>query len=727
MTNFSLAEQVCRPQRIGLFGHRGVGKTTLLTMWYREAVGGRLSELRLAAGDAPTANYLAAKILHLENGEALPATLAETELRVQLYHQSQRLELLVKDYQGEHVRIGSTQPIRDFLRDCDAVLLCLDPAILDDPRERLEAQQEVEQVIEDYLALEKGNAHPRPMALVLTKSDRLPPTPEGTDEATHLRQLVETHLGMTLHALRQHAPQQPLFAVSALGGAPSKTLRPQSLAEPLCWLAGALQAQDKERLAQLAESNAPLLVVQRAIDVLSKRYPGAKFVEQQRRRCQERRRQRTMRRVVAGIAAVVVCGLGLFGYEALGAYRMRQLDEREADPAIKAEEWKAYQSSHPARHVLGFGSAREEEEHLKALEQQQRRERARVRFAELKQRAANPDANPEEVWKEYEAFQNEYKDLPFDEETAQLRAVLKPRYDARLEQRAELALSELRQAQELAPEERDLILRRNRLSALVKKADEFLRTFPGTPQEKEARQRRDWARERIDDLDFEVARLYSTENPLNFQTRREQYLTYLDLHANGRHAEEAKSALDTIDRDWERHDWKPVADQWRQACSNVKELTARSQHYIRVHPQGKYRERAEEMLRWCGQVTEEREYRVILKSGKFDKSLTRVLRSAPDLSVELEVGGVRYGPSQVVADSLTPEWNYEFPRPIRWKMGDQVRIFVYNHDYYKKLMFEINSGDDPLGMNFLSVPVESGPHSVLFESDYWMPRVPSPK
>src|SRR5579871_6949756 len=74
----TLAERLCRPQRIGVFGHRGVGKTTLLTMLYREGVGGRLADLRLAAADARTANYLSDKIQQLESGSALPATLGET-------------------------------------------------------------------------------------------------------------------------------------------------------------------------------------------------------------------------------------------------------------------------------------------------------------------------------------------------------------------------------------------------------------------------------------------------------------------------------------------------------------------------------------------------------------------------------------------------------------------------------------------------------------------------
>src|SRR5438477_12019497 len=101
----ALAERLCRPQRVGVFGHRGVGKTTLLTMLYREAVGGRLPGLRLAAADARTAENLSDKILLLESGQRLPATLAETDLRFHLYHGNTRLELLVKDYQVKHVAL----------------------------------------------------------------------------------------------------------------------------------------------------------------------------------------------------------------------------------------------------------------------------------------------------------------------------------------------------------------------------------------------------------------------------------------------------------------------------------------------------------------------------------------------------------------------------------------------------------------------------------------------
>src|SRR5215472_13841594 len=148
----ALAERLCRPQRVGVFGRRGVGKTTLLTMLYREAVGGRLPGLRLAAADARTATYLSDKVLQLEAGQPLPATLGETELRFHLYQHDTRLDLVVMDYQGEHVALGREEPVRDFLRECDAVWLCLDVPVADTPATCLNAQQEVEQLVEDYLA-----------------------------------------------------------------------------------------------------------------------------------------------------------------------------------------------------------------------------------------------------------------------------------------------------------------------------------------------------------------------------------------------------------------------------------------------------------------------------------------------------------------------------------------------------------------------------------------------
>src|SRR3954454_2581046 len=200
------AERLCRPQRIGVFGRRGVGKTTLLTMLYREAVAGRLPGLRLAAADARTADYLSDKVLQLEAGQPLPATLGETELRFHLYSEGTRHDLLVRDYQGEHVAVGRQEPIRDFLRGCDAVWLCLDDPPGEAPADRLRAQQEVEQLVEDYLPFRPPEAPPLPMAFVLTKTDQHGPT----EEADAVAGRVSPSFDMARHALATHCPKQAL-------------------------------------------------------------------------------------------------------------------------------------------------------------------------------------------------------------------------------------------------------------------------------------------------------------------------------------------------------------------------------------------------------------------------------------------------------------------------------------------------------------------------------------
>ena len=129
----ALEARLTGPKRIALFGHRNVGKTTLLAMLYRQASSGRVPGLRLAAADAHTAEYLAEKIAQIESGQPMAGSLAETELKLRLYHGPARLDLIVKDYQGEHVTLGSEEPIQEFFADCDAVFLCLDPEGSTDP------------------------------------------------------------------------------------------------------------------------------------------------------------------------------------------------------------------------------------------------------------------------------------------------------------------------------------------------------------------------------------------------------------------------------------------------------------------------------------------------------------------------------------------------------------------------------------------------------------------
>src|SRR4051812_1353755 len=109
-----LVRKITGAKKIALFGHRAVGKTTLLAMFYREASAGRVPGLRLAAIGPSTAEYLAAKIAQIEAGEPLAGTLSETELKLRPYHAPARFGLIVNDYQGEDVRLGADAPIREL-------------------------------------------------------------------------------------------------------------------------------------------------------------------------------------------------------------------------------------------------------------------------------------------------------------------------------------------------------------------------------------------------------------------------------------------------------------------------------------------------------------------------------------------------------------------------------------------------------------------------------------
>ncbi len=704
----TLADRLCRPQRLGVFGHRGVGKTTLLTMLYREAVGGRLPGLRLAAADARTAAYLAEKILHLESGQPLPATLAETELRWHLYHGGASLDVVGRDYQGEHVELGREEPVRDFLRDCDAVWLCLDAGPLV-PAERLRRQQEAEQLVEDYLS---AGPHPdhRPTALVLTKSDLL--GPESADPEA----LAVRDYGMTWHALRTHCPRPGLLAVSSLGGPAPGELRPRGLGELLTGLAVALRAQDEarlDRLWSLAPNDAALL--DRCVACFARRYSDAPVTAAHQRRLRSLRSRTRRRRGLAGLAAAAVLAAGVWAYDALGHRAASGFEAANGDdPPAVLRRWQSYRAWHPTRNLLSPAAARAEQQRVAELARAARRFEYDERLAELR-RLASGHADAEAVWEQFRDLHARYPDVDAAVDVQALESVLRGRRDEQRAARARRAFDELRRAEGQKAD----------LAALLAGADRFLSDFEGTPQEPDARRLRDACLLRLDERDIEAARAYSAAHPLNFQTRREHYQRYLDAHPRGAFAAEAGDALKAVAAEWDRHDFRGVRDHFLASPGDVQGTVARCRTYLAVHPNGRFAAAALDLLRWTERVTAPREYRVTLRGGEFDPAIASWLSRGPDLSVEIEVGGVRHGPSPVVPNQSAPEWDYEFPRPVRWKLGDPVRIWVTDHDWKDRVVLEVASDGDPVGLRLLSGAVNAGKNRLTFESDFKMPDLPS--
>jgi len=742
-----LADRFCRPHRVGLFGHRGVGKTTLLTVLYREAVGGRLPELRLAAADARTAGYVADKLAQLEAGETLPATLAETDLRFHLYHGQDRLDLLLRDYEGEHVEVGRDTTIRDFFFFFDAVWLCLDLATLPDADHRLRRQQEIEQLIEDYLACEPRPTTERPIALLLTKADLLKDQPKDLDR------LADDHFGMTRHALAAHCPENGLFAVSSFGltddaelsngegEAPAEPLTPavparqeprppgtdckqmpatehSSLTAPLVWLVESLQRLDHSRLERLWSMAArDVALLERCVRCFVQRYPDATAAADFQQRLRVLKHQRRRRRWYAGLSSAACLLAALWTYDALGhqaAHRFTAVHASE--PALALEYWEGYRTWHPTRQLTGTSNVEQEQELIADLNRQLRDRQRDQRLAELRRQATDPDADPEASWKQFQEFRVLHPEANVEGDLEQLRAAIKARRDEQFNQRAYQALDELRRAAE----------RSDDLAALIQRADGFLAEFAESKFADEARHHRASFARRLDERDIQVARDYSAKQPLNFQTRREHYQRYLERHPiGGAFSQEAETAIRTIASDWDKHDFRALRDHYRKEPGDVSGWSAHGRRYLSVHPQGKFKSVTADLLRWGERVSVPGEYKVVLKNGEFEKSASRWFTRGPKLSVELEVNGIRYGPSTIVYNTYQPEWEFEFPRRIRWKLGDPVIVRVVEHSWSEKVILELNPPEkDQLSMWMLSGDLTTGSTRLTFSSDFSIPTLP---
>jgi hypothetical protein len=712
------ADRLCRPQRIGVFGRRCAGKTTLLTMLYREAVGGRLPGLRLAAADARTADYLADKVLQLEAGQPLPATLGETELRFHLYRQGGRVELLFKDYQGEHVALGRAEPIRAFLRDCDAVWLCLDVALTGERGVCLRAEQEVEQLVEDYLALEPQGAPHRPMALVLTKADLLPP---ATPSSAVVAELIDRHLGMTRHALTAHCPTHTQLAVSSLGGPIAENAsfipQPTGLAEPLHWLLRALQAQDEARLTHLWEKEkSKSSDRERAVACFARRYPDAPATRLYRERLAAVRRKRARRRLLFGALAALALFFGVWTYDAVGQYQADRFAALNADdPQAVRDRLLAFQTWHPTRFWLNPTARRTATERLRDLDAQIRERRWQEQLTDLRRRTADPDADAVEVEHSFRRLQADFPEFSLDDALSAWQSQLRTRAEAERRRRADEAFRDLERLNTQSLDLKDLVAR----------CDAFLKEHGDSARAEEATRLRDAYFKRIDERDYQAAVEYSALYTGNFHTRRQRFQQYLERHPHGAFARPAEEAVKSIEADWDRHDFRTVRDHYLSRPADLKQLDALCLAYQAAHPQGRWRASAQQLLRWSERTATEREYRVTLKSGQFDPKSAGWFSSGMHLSVEVEVNGVIYGPSTIVRKTAYPQWNYEFPRRIRWKLGDRVKIKVTDHYYWRRTILEIRSDDgDPLALGLLSGEVRTGKHSLRFESDFDMPTLP---
>jgi GTPase SAR1 family protein len=801
----TIEHRLTGPKRIGFFGYRNVGKTTLLAMLYRQASTGQIPGCRLASLDSGTAEYLADKIAQIESGEPPAGTMAETDLRLRLYHGPARMDLTVKDYQGEHVALGSREPIREFLAGCDAILLCLDPENALRPADRRRRQQEIEILLEQCLEQSERSHMHRPVALVLTKFDRVlaahhsrqlghtsrkveidEDDDDYDDQDDYLPQrtsrrgasvpaltpgeverLVESQYGMTAHALATHAKRSAVFAVSSYGfgatadGRPPHHLNPIGLEGPLTWLADQLESSDRDQLDWLWDL-APddLSRLGRCLKAYQRRYPESPHAQTFRRKLKRQRRVRLQRRVLMtmGLGGLAVGGLA--GYD-LAGYRLAVRHETNHSAPEIALRWTEMRSWHPtlgmffprmeadarARSARWAVAAAEQKVQLGTASENVKQELAALKDtapeladAIAKVEAADDLRRHDDAWKRLAADAA----IP-GEDIRKLRdrvvEFLRTHPDSANREQATSLLVSLSEkiARETTDRDRKRIenlalasrMPKADLQDVLRQARAFLDQNPESDVRRELEVFVADVAARIDDRDIEAARDYSRKYPTNFATRLERYQDYLKTHASGgKFLSEAMDAKSTILEEWDVHAYRLAYDHLVSHPDDITEVSRLLREYLRDHGDGRFAKSAREFVAWWDKVHQPQTYKLTLRRGDFDEAMTKYLSGGgPDLSVIVEVAGVRYGPSPIVKNSSKPIWDWTMPKPVVWKLGDPVSVQVTDHDWWDSPVDNYRSKpNDSLALRALSGTIKCDNGARLtFATDFRVPELPKPE
>ncbi len=239
--------------------------------------------------------------------------------------------------------------------------------------------------------------------------------------------------------------------------------------------------------------------------------------------------------------------------------------------------------------------------------------------------------------------------------------------------------------------------------------------------------------QRLDEHDIDRARDYSRQNPTRFAARIERYQDYLKAHqAGGRYISEAIESKDKVLREWDSYAYRQAFDHAVAHPDDVAEIARRLRDYLRDHSEGRFAADAQNYLEWWEKISVPSHYRVTLRRGEVEPKVGKYLAGgAPDLGVVIEVAGAVYGPSPVIRDSHRPVWDYTFPQPITWKLGDPITIRIIDYDWSASEVYVLNSRrGDPLAMRGLSgtiTPTKGGKTTLVFASDFQVPTLSRPE
>jgi hypothetical protein len=361
---------------------------------------------------------------------------------------------------------------------------------------------------------------------------------------------------------------------------------------------------------------------------------------------------------------------------------------------------------------------------IRKVEKAQETARHDARWVSVRAEALTPGDDPEPALQVVRGFLREFPDTSHRDEATALVDGLKKKADARRSERDRRFLEDLSRAESLPNAE---------LPDLIDRARQFLADNPQSARRGEVENRLEGYVRTLDTRDIERARLYSAQNPRNFSARIERYQDYLRRHqTGGRYVSEATEAKDRVLREWDAYTYRLAYEHLMSHPDDVAEVAKRFRDYLHDHKDGRYARDAQNYLDWWDKIAVPHAYHVTLRRGEVEPDVGKYLSGgAPDLGVVVEVGGATYGPSPVVPNTHRPIWDYSFPRPVVWKLGDPVTIQVIDYDWSDSVVYTFNSRKgDPLAIRNLSGTIRSskgGRSSLTFASDFRMPTLTVPE
>ena len=332
--------------------------------------------------------------------------------------------------------------------------------------------------------------------------------------------------------------------------------------------------------------------------------------------------------------------------------------------------------------------------------------------------------NPEKPLAQLDGFLREFPDTPRRTEVLALARTLKNEVTARRTALERTIIDDLIRSETLPNAS---------LADLIEKARQFLADHPESTFRGEVQVRLDDYIRKLDERDIERARDYSRRYPTHFVMRIERYQDYLKGHqAGGQFLSEATEAKDKILREWDTYAYRQAYDHAQAHPDDLAEVARRLRDYSRDHADGRFTAEAKSYLEWWDKISVPGTYRVTLRRGEVEPTVGKYLAGGgPDLGVVIEVAGVVYGPSSVIRDSHRPIWDYTFPRPIAWKLGDPVTVRIIDYDWSATEVYTLNSAQgDPLAIRLLSgtiKPAKGGTTNLVFASDFSMPSLSRPE